>query len=349
MTAPAALRSDPHTARRVAIPVALDPRTLTPPAGGVATLGGATMGTTWSVTAVGLAGARLADARTAIDATLDRVVRQMSTWIPTSDISAFNGSAGEWRALPRDFAVVLRFALDVARASGGAYDPTIGPLVECWGFGPSGPRCDPPDEAEVSAARARCGWYRIDVAQERARQPGGCAIDLSSVAKGFGVDAVASTLDGLGVESYLVEIGGELRGRGLKADAQPWWVAVEPPVRSGESVESIAEEVDLLIALHGLAVASSGDYRRAFERDGHWYSHTIDPRTGRPVTHGLASVSVLHSECMAADAWSTALMTLGPDQGLALAERERLAAFFVTRTSGGLETRTSSALEAMLG
>lgn len=334
--------------RMVAVPVALDPYALTPPLGPVITLGGSTMGTTWSVSAVRGLTVSVDSLRTVIDATLDRIVAQMSTWVATSDLSQFNRSSCEWQRLPVEFARVLAFALEVARASGGAYDPTVGPLVDCWGFGPRGTRCAPPDEAEIAAARRQCGWEQIETANGCARQPGGVSVDLSAIAKGFAVDAVAELLDSLGVVSYLVEIGGELRGRGMKPDAQPWWVAVEQPSRVDRWIAPDEGAFDFLIALHGLAVATSGDYRKGFASGGRWYSHTIDPRTGCPVTHGLTSVTVLHPECMAADAWSTALMVLGPDEGMALADARDLAAFFVTRTARGLDSRTSRALDAML-
>jgi thiamine biosynthesis lipoprotein len=155
-----------------------------------------------------------------------------------------------------------------------------------------------------------------------ARQPGGARLDLSAIAKGYAVDSVAQRLASEGLVSYLVEIGGELRGRGVKPDGQPWWVSVEPPPGCPLQVTS---------ALSGWAIATSGDYRRFFEHGGRRYAHTLDPRTGRPLDDPPASVSVLHAECMAADAWSTALMVLGAGRGLALCEREGLSAVFLLR------------------
>jgi len=241
---------------------------------------------------------------------------------------------------------VLAFALDVARRSGGAYDPTAGALVDLWGFGPvARPQpFTPPSPQEVQDARARGGWQRLlhDPAQRRVHQPGGLALDLSAVAKGFGVDQVGRWLRRQGLDSFLVEVGGELLGAGMKPDAQPWWVTLEAP-------DAGRADDDTLVALHGLAIATSGDYRRFVEHGGRRYSHTLDPRDGWPIRHGAASVSVLHETAMAADAWSTALTVLGAEQGLALADAQALAArFVVRRDDGGFAVHSSRAWQALL-
>jgi thiamine biosynthesis lipoprotein len=241
---------------------------------------------------------------------------------------------------------VLAHALEVAGDTGGAYDPTVGPLVDLWGFGPAPRRHTRPPADAIAAARARTGWARLtlDARGRRARQPGGVSVDLSSIAKGFAVDEVAAYLRRLGVTSYLVEIGGELRGHGTKPDGTPWWVALErPPALPGAG----SGAGDLIVALHGLSVATSGDYRRFFEDGGQCYSHTIDPRTGCPVEHGLASVTVLHPECMIADALATALMVLGAAAGLAYARRCGLMALFVDRGARGVEERMTPSFAAM--
>jgi len=334
----------PWTTRRVAIPHALDELTLPEPGSTLRRSSGETMGTTWSLSAICSPAVDDAALRRELIACVDRVVAEMSTWVESSDLSRFNRSAGQWQPLPDWFFTVLTCALDVARDSGGAYDPTVGPLVNLWGFGPGPGRCLAPSEIDIVAAHARSDWARIEIdrAARRARQPGGMYVDLSAIAKGFAVDAVAGHIEALGIGSYLVEIGGELRGRGVKADGHPWWVSVEPPGDTG------APAFDLVIALHDLSIATSGDYRRGFADGGRWYSHTIDPRSGRPVEHGLSSVSVLHPECVLADALSTALMVLGPRDGLAFAEARALPALFVTRTPGGPEPIATSALEALL-
>jgi thiamine biosynthesis lipoprotein len=321
---------------RVLIPVDLlsIPAGDASPAPQIHSLSGETMGTTWTVKLVASSTHDLARLRDAIQQELDRVVSQMSTWSSESDLSRFNrAAAGSWHELPDEFFKVLECARAVASASDGAYDPTVGPLVNLWGFGPMGPergederRGTPPSADAIRAARARSGWTRLelDASRRRAQQPGDLYVDLSSIAKGFGVDRVAERLRAEGVWSYLVEVGGELRGFGVKPDEQPWWVSLEHPVAGHPAA-------NIIVALHGLSVATSGDYRRYFEDDGVRYSHTIDPRTGAPVAHRLASVTVLHADCMIADAQSTALTVLGLEDGYDYACRHHLAALFITR------------------
>lgn len=302
------------------------------------------MGTSWSAAMVGTGTLGDPDAVAArIQAALDAVVAEMSTFDPGSALSRFNSAAaGEWVPLPPGLHEVVRYALQVAVASGGAYDPTVGPLVNLWGFGP-GPRRDrAPDGAAIAAARARVGWRRLRLASDPPAllQPGGLYLDLSAVAKGFGVDQAAAVLEDAGIENYLVEVGGELRGRGVKPDGQPWWVALDP-------VADAPELPELVIALHGLSVATSGDGLRYFEDAGRRYCHAIDPRTGYPVAHA-AAVTVLHPRCMCADALSTALMIMAPDEAFAFAVRNNLAARFVLRWEQGLEERLTPALNALL-
>ena len=326
--------------RRVLVPAAI--AAAPPPLGAhVHAFEGRSMGTTWSVRLVGAAVLRREPVREAIQAALDEVVTQMSTWEPDSDLCRFNRAApGTWHSLPGSFHEVLACAREVARHSDGAFDPTAGALVDAWGFGPVA-RQAVPDDARLAILRARRGWQRLDLdlARRAARQPGGLALDLSAIAKGFGVDLVARRLDALGLASHLVEVGGELRGSGVKPDGQPWWVRLEHPVDGTD---------DTVLALHGLSVATSGDYRRWFEHEGTRYSHTIAPHDGQPIRHGLASVTVLHPQCMLADAWSTALNVLGPEAGPALANRLGLAARFLVRDGTGFVERRSAAFDALL-
>lgn len=302
----------------------------------MAAFGGATMGTTWSVRIAALPGPLTGAIEAGIRAVLDRIVAKMSQWEPDSDLSRFNRApAGSWHALPPELAHVLSAARDVAARSNGAFDPAMGELADQWGFGPSGPRTRVPP---AGASEAR----RIDFEPLllRARRSGGAALDFSGIAKGYAVDAVAGHLRGLGLEDFLVEIGGELRGSGIKPDGQPWWIDVEQA--PGASVAPIR------VALHGLSIATSGDYRRHFEADGRRYAHTLDPRTGVPLDNGVASTTVLHAACMLADAWATALTVLGPDEGLAVAEREGLAMHMVVREGQGAREILSPAFAAML-
>ena len=188
----------------------------------------------------------------------------------------------------------------------------------------------------------------LDLPARRARQPGGLQLDLSAIAKGYGVDRLARYLDSQGIHHYLVEVGGELRGAGSKPDGQPWWVMLEQVDGAADSADNARHPAEMLLALHGLSVATSGDYRRFFQDGTARFSHTIDPRSGMPIANQLASVTVVHAECMAADAWSTALTVLGVEAGLALAEEQGLAARFLQRDGPGFHETLSSRMLAML-
>ncbi|WP_028104901.1 FAD:protein FMN transferase [Pseudoduganella violaceinigra] len=332
--------------RRVLLPPTISAEP--PPAGAeIVAFGGASMGTSWSARAALPRGAwRAADLQAGLQLQLDQVVSEMSHWEPHSDLGRFNrAGACTWHTLPGGFFDVLQYALEVARDSGGACDPCAGALVNLWGFGPTGRHDQPgfvaPAPRAVAAVRAGMDGRAValDIPRRRAFQPGGVQLDLSAVAKGYAVDRLARYLEEQGVRNYLVEAGGELRGAGFKPDGQPWWVALEEP---------LAGAGEIAVALHGLAVATSGDYRKYFMQDATRRPHTIDPRSGMPVAHALAAVTVVHERAMAADAWSTALTVLGPEHGLALAERKRLAARFLLREGAGLREILSSRFQKML-
>jgi len=324
-------------------------------------LQGVTMGTSWSVRVAGPRALDLARVAQAIQQELDLVVAQMSPWEAGSDISRFNRApAGSWHTLPEAFAEVLDEALQVARDSDGAYDPTAGALVDAWGFGPrqrhDEPGFMPPGEVAVQAARAVSGWPRLQTGLRGVRQPGGLRLDLSAIAKGHAVDRVVQRLaHAFGLDDVLVEVGGELRGEGVKPDGQPWWVALEPvPCWQDGAWQLDADSgstptpISTRIALHGLAVATSGDHRRFFTHDDRRYPHTIDPRTGRPIDHGVAVVTVLDASCMRADALSTALTVMGPQAGLPWAAQRGIAALIVTRRAdGGLDEHVTPAFAAL--
>lgn len=335
--------------RRVLVPLSVSPAV--PPAEStLAQASGQSMGTSWHVHAV-LApeqGALAQELAPQLQRQLDIVVAQMSHWESGSDLSRFNSApANTWRHLPSAFYKVLTYALQVANESGGAYDPCAGALVNCWGFGAVRRYSDAdfyaPPAADISAILARRDRTRlkIDTTLHKVLQPGGVQLDLSSVAKGYAVDQLAGTLELNGVHHYLVEVGGELRGAGVKPDGQPWWVALEAVPDADGQQETVA-------ALHGMAVATSGDYRQHFQYGGVRASHTLDPRSGYPVRNGVASVTVLHEQCMAADALSTALSVLGPEDGLRFAEARRLAARFVLRGEDGLREVCTTAFNDML-
>ena len=327
-------------------PVALPPGCGAVPAlaaGAVpAALAGATMGTTWSARLALPPGLAPAVARAAIQQALDGVVAQMSTWDDASDLSRYNRAERGWQVLPADCFHVLRHALRLAADTGGAYDPTVGPLVNAWGFGPPPHASEPPAASAIDALRQRCGWQRIrlDEPARRAWQPGGAYLDLSAIAKGYGVDRAARALDDAGVTHYLVEVGGELRARGWRPDGRPWRVAIEVPDGSDDHA--------LALALQSGGIATSGDYRRYRRAAGGRYAHTLDPRTGRPVDNGVASVTVVHDEsCMLADALATALTVLGEREGLAYARQRRLAALFIVRDGTRLRLAASDAFAAL--
>ncbi|MFG6447460.1 FAD:protein FMN transferase [Roseateles sp. BYS180W] len=316
-------------------------------------LHGQTMGTTWSVRLVAPPGLRLAPVQALVQQGCDEVVRQMSHWCSDSVLSRFNRlSPGQSLQLPAAFAQVMDAALHIAEVSGGAYDPAAGELVALWGFGPEGSRHQDagfaPPTPERCAALPLAPWRELvwEPASARLTQGGRARLDLSSIAKGYAVDAVSEALLDCGLPHHLVEIGGELRGHGFKPGAQPWWVALEPPHPQLRTVPT-------RLALHGLAVATSGDYRRCYlDAHGQHQSHTLDPRQRQPVRHALTSVSVLHPQALWADGWSTALMVLGPEQGADLARRLGLAALFVSRTEGApeapLQEWLSPALQALV-
>jgi thiamine biosynthesis lipoprotein len=317
----------------------------------LATLDGRSMGTTWQVTLAVPAGGSQDALRAGIQGELDRVVAQMSHWEPDSDLGRFNrAAAGTWLELPPEFFAVLQHALAVAADTGGAFDPTVGPLVDLWGFGPGGAASAVPGEAAIEAVRARVGWQRLqlDAEHRRVLQPGGVALDLSGVAKGFATDQVARHLDAAGVGAYLVDVGGELRARGRRPDGTPWQVAIEKPGAAAGGVASL-DQVERVIALDDRAIATSGDYRHYFAAGGELYSHHIDPRTGRPVPRRIASVTTVAADTMSADAAGTAIMALGPKEGLEWARRHGLAVLLILLEGDGFSEAMSPAFAALVG
>lgn len=307
-------------------------------------LDGQTMGTTWSAQFADAPGLDRQAVRQAIQAELDQVIAQMSTWEPGSLISRYNTSpAGSWHDLPEAFAGVLEAALALAAATDGHYDPTVGPLVDAWGFGAGGARSEPPDAGTIAAARARVGWQRLrfEADGRRLLQPGGVQLDLSSIAEGHAVDRMGLALQALDINDYLVEIGGELRARGRRPDGRPWRVAVEQP--------DVDQTPTLVLALHNQSIATSGDYRKFFEYQGRRYSHSIDPHSGWPVQHGLAAVTVVADDCMHAGSTATALSVLGPERGYDHALRHEIAARLVLRDAdGGFTVRDTPAFQALV-
>ena len=333
--------------RAVLIPLDLAPA-VPPPGSRVHACAGASIGTTWSARVVLAADDAAHGLQEALQAELDAVVAQMSHWDDDSLLSRYNRApAGTWIDLPAQFFDVMNYALWARDASGGALDPAAGSLVTLWGFGPvrryDGAGFYAPDAAAVARVQAQRADAPIALDRERRRllQPGGATLDLSAVAKGYAVDRLAFCLAQRGLGHYLVEVGGELRGAGIKPDGQPWWVEIE-------GVPDGAGATPAAVALHGLAIATSGDYRQYFQQGTQRVSHTLDPRTGWPIANDVASVTVLAPSCMAADALSTALTVLGPVDGLAFAQRHGLAARFLVRRAGTLDEVQSPAWKALL-
>lgn len=277
-----------------------------------------------------------------VDAVLVRVNELMSTYDPESELSRFNQSAMNVdMQVSSDLAYVIDQAIMISKMSNGAYDVTVGPLVNLWGFGP-GKKLDVlPSDEEIELAKQKTGFAAIALKGQTLAKTKDIYIDLSSIAKGYGVDKVAKKLERLGIESYLVEVGGEILSKGLKPDGEPWRVAIESP-NGGHSV------VQKVVDLTDVAIATSGDYRNYFERNGVRYSHTINPNTGKPITHRLVSVTVIAKNTTLADGFATAITVLGPEKGLKFAQDNGLAVYMLVKENLGFVEFYSKAFEPYL-
>ena len=305
------------------------------------------MGTTFAVRVVAddLGDERRAGLRAAIEQTLAGVDERMSTYRPESEVSRFNRArTTDPFPVSADTLAVLRHALEISELTGGAFDVTVGPLVDAWGFGPAGDPAALPTDGDIDRLRRQVGFrkLRIDPAASSIRkQDPRLALDLSALAKGYAVDRVAERLQAEGLGSYLVEVGGEVRAGGLSPRGDPWRVGIERPAPGPPAVQR-------RVRLRDRALATSGDYRNYYDVDGRRVSHTIDPRSGRPVEHGLASVSVVDPLCVRADAIATALGVLGPDAGYELAVAQGWAALLIVRRDdGALHERETPAFAAL--
>jgi thiamine biosynthesis lipoprotein len=307
---------------------------------------GPTMGSIYTVkiASASLSPAARAKVQDAVDGALSAVDTAMSTHRADSELSRFNcHAAAAPFALSADTFAVLALAREVSAATGGAFDVTVAPVVDAWGFGP-GRRYRVVDAAEIAVLEQRVGHEALvlDLPSSTATKGRpGVGADLSGIAKGFGVDRAAAALEGLGIENYMIEAGGEVRTRGRNAEGLPWRIAIEQP-------DAVPQRARRVVPLSDLSMATSGDYRIWFERDGHRYCHEIDPARGRPVDNGVASVSVVAQGCAFADAMATALMVMGEARGLAFAATTGLAAHFVLREpGGGLRDASSPAFTAL--
>jgi thiamine biosynthesis lipoprotein len=295
-------------------------------------LQGETMGSVWSVKVAGALPLPAGLLQAGVQEQFEGVDQTLSTYRPTSDLSRFNANdSGEWVSIDAQLGAVLSYALSLAPRSDGAYDVTVGQLVNLWGFGPDPARNRLPDRAAIDAARAYVGWRKVEVDGSliRARKQPGVRVDLSSLGKGRGVDRVADYLDSIGISNYLIDLSGKLRARGLNGGGRAWRVAVEQPGADNTTAPAPAS-----IVLRDASVATAGDYRRYFEVDGRHFSHIIDPRTGAPVTHATVSATAMGETCMEADALATVLMVMEPDAALRLANEARIPALLIGRGSG---------------
>jgi thiamine biosynthesis lipoprotein len=282
------------------------------------------------------------DVDRALRASLDRINRLMSTWDPDSELSRFNRSTGlqPFPVSPETFEV-FKWSINVGILTGGALDVTIGPLVDAWGFGPSGPRNAVPTNEEIERLREAMGPDRIELnpaalTVRKTRPEVRC--DLSSVVPGYAADRLSTELSNRGFTDFLVDVGGEVRTRGRNETGAAWQVAIERPTLHGDASQR-------LVPISDLAITTAGDYRKYREVDGQRVTHILDPRTGRPVTHRLASVTVIDPLAVRADAFDTALMVLGRDEGMALATKLNLAALFIERTGEGFTEHATPRFE----
>ncbi len=296
-------------------------------------LNGETMGTRYSAVFFAPADVNLDAISAALFAAVDQVDRQMSTWKPDSDLSRLNVAlVHHWVAIPAELLTVLEASVRVSVESSGAFDIGVGSLVNAWGFGPTGQEPDAQQILDIGqrAQRPASEVLEIDLAMQRVRKKEPIALDLSGIAKGYGVDTLARCLDGFGITRYLVGIDGEMRAKGNKHDGEAWAVAVEKPVRHVREVMGVMELVDA-------AIASSGNYRHWVEVGDKHFAHTMDPRSGRPVDNSLASVTVVMPSCMLADAWATALLVMGKPAALELAQQRGMTALLVMRVEDAFE------------
>ena len=312
----------------------------------VISISGMTMGTTYSIKLI--SDENNIDKNkihTDIDFILADVNQSMSTYIADSELSLVNQtSVSDWQHISDDLFDVIEHANDVSLITNGAFDVTVGPLVNLWGFGPDPFTQEIPNESILEATKQHTGYKKILFNKSSlsiAKSDPDIYIDLSGIAKGFAVDKIALYLDKNNIQNYLVEIGGELVGKGLNADNLPWQIGIE-------QANSFERSVQNIVKLDNMAMATSGDYRNYFEKDGVRYSHTIDPVTGKPIIHNLASVTVLHNSAMHADAMATAFMVMGTEKTHLLAKKLEIAVYTLSKTDDGFEEKYNQHFKSYL-
>lgn len=311
------------------------------PSATLETFGGPTMGSTYSVKFVHTATTpSTAVLKQGIDAILADVDQQMSTWRADSRVSIFNQApAGTCMSVPAPMLELVTLGESLSKQTDGAFDMTLFPLMRAWGFGPGSRGEKVPSAEEIAAAKQGVGHQYLHIRDGQLCKDIALKVDFNAVAAGQAVDRMAAFMESQGIQHYVVEATGEVKARGHKPDGSAWHIAIEAP----RDDQQIAQKI---LNLDGLGLSTSGDYRNYFEKDGRRYSHTLDARTGYPIAHTLASVTVAHPQAVYADGLSTLLMILGPEEGMTFATQSGIAAFFIVREGGGFVTKASPAFLA---
>lgn len=305
---------------------------------------GMTMGTSYQVKIITNDDVPTENLGEQIENRLSSLNQTFSTYIETSELMQFNqAKTGQPQAISEDMQVVMSIAQEVYGLTDGAFDPTVAPLVNLWGFGPNESNNVIPQSEQIQQALSVIGLNHLvlNKAAKKAQREQDIKLDFSAIAKGYAVDAVADLLESSGIQHYLVEVGGELRARGYKPNGDLWRIAIERP-------SLVQGDVQQVIALQDVAVATSGDYRNYFEKNGKRYSHTIDPRIGYPVDHELASVTVIEETAVKADALATAMMVMGPEDSLMLAEKYNIPVYILVKEADGFKVQYSKAFAQYL-
>jgi thiamine biosynthesis lipoprotein len=306
--------------------------------------GGPTMGSSYSIKYLRQEGlAAPAQVRVEVEKILAQVDQQMSTYRSDSDIERFNDlPANRCQTMPAPVLKLIRVGEQLSEQSEGSFDLTVEPLLNLWGFGPQARVEKVPTAQALADVRQRVGYQHLRIENDQLCKDAAVEVDFNSIAAGYAVDAIAARLEAMGIHNYLAEATGELKAAGKKLDGSAWRVALEEP----RDDQQVAQRI---LAVDGYAVSTSGDYRKYFEQDGQRYSHTFDARTGAPVVHTLASVTVIHPSALMADGLSTLLLILGPERGWDYAQQHDIGAFFVIRADSGFVIRTNQAFERLSG
>ncbi len=305
---------------------------------------GLAMGTSYTVKWLPVKGLDDSAFAAQINQLIGEVETSMSTYMDASDLSGLNGAAANvWHSVPREMAALIADAQAISVATNGAFDVTVGPAVDLWGFGPDPKPERIPTDSQIAALAPLVGYTMIEVRLQPAsvKKAAANAIDLSAIAKGYGVDQVANWLADQGITSYLVEIGGELRTLGSKPQGQPWRIAIESPANGARSVFEV-------VRVENTAIATSGNYRNYYEEDGVRYSHTLDPQTLQPVRHKLASVTVMADNAATADALATALMVMGEVKGPQWAQEQQVPSYFISWQDGQFKSQSMAGFDTFI-